>query len=559
MRPILRRAVIATACLSALVLAGCGKHVASNAPITFAPADTPYLVANFKSAPADVTKAWSLPGNLALSMDIQQLGTLASKVGEKHPTLAKVLQAVQAELANVHDDKDLVQATGFSRSALFAIYGVGDAPVVRVELASPDAFKAFWDRVEKRAGVATPTATLAGQAYRVVGGNDVKLHMLVALEGKQLVVTFVPANASQDMLKQLLGVTRPASNASDRLARINSEHGYGDFGSGYLDLPRLFANLFDGKDPVTAEFAKDLGGSLTDPACASEFASLARQAPLISFGRETYTAKEARYSVDMQLAPALQGALATLRQPVAGMDQSSDASMFDMVLALPLQKWQAFIRDRARAAAAKTYQCRVLQPLNRFAQLAANPPVQMPPQAASLLGARVVLDKFDTGPQLAGRLLVASSDPAGLARMIQQTLPQFALKTINTDGKPVAFPLPPRAQGMLGGTTEGWIAADQHSIVAGFGVGEDAKLADALNAPAGDGSRLMRMHLDGRMYGIFASWMGRFAAMVPAAGQSRMQQAVSLFQEISQIIASADMDVKLDDNGLHFETLVTHR
>jgi hypothetical protein len=559
MRPVLRRAALAAACLSALVLASCGKHVASNAPITWAPADTPYLFANTAGLPEDVANAWGQANDTLMSMRIQQLGQMANAFGQKDPDAAAVLNAVKDELANVHSAKELAQTTGFSQSALYAFYGVGDVPVLRIELASPDTFKAFWARVEKRAGVTTPSAMLGQQSYRVIGRADAKLHVIVAVEGKQLAATLAPANASQDMLKQLLGLDKPGQNAADRLARIDSQQGYGDYGSGYLDLPKLFANLFDGKDAITQEFAKGLGGSLTNPACAGEFASLANQAPLASLGFKTYTAQEIRGSLDVQLSPTLLGALAALKQPVPGMDSKSDDSMFDMVLALPLQKWQAFLKDRAEAAAKKSYQCPALQSLNEFAKTAANPPMQMPPEAASMLGFRLVLDKWDIGPQIAGRALVASSNPNALLNKIQQTMPQFALKTIQTDGKPVAFDLPPRLEAMFGGGNQGWIAANQNALVMGIGDDENTKLDEALKASPGNGDKLLRMHFDGKMYPLLGSWMSRFAAMMPSANQAQLQQETAAFNLMGKMIKSADTDVTLDDKGLHIESVVQHR
>ena len=559
MRPVLRRTAVAAACLSVMLLAACGKHVASNAPITYAPADTPYLFANFKGAPADAAATWGEASDSMISIRIQQLGKIAASLSDQNPEVAKVLEAVQAELANVHSTKEMAQTIGLSQSALSAIYGIGDVPVARVELASPDNFKAFWARVEKRAGVATPTATLDKQTYWLIGGNDAKLHVLVAVEGNQLVATVAPANASPQMLRQLLGLTKPANNAADRLAKLNGEHGYSDYGSGYVDLPKLFANLYDGRDTITQEFAKDMGGSLADPACASEFTSLASQAPLASAGFQTYSAQEMRYSIDVQLAPSLLGALTALKQSIPGMDETPDDSMFDMVMALPLQKWQGFIQSRARAAAERTYQCPALQSLNQFAKTAANPPVQMPPEAASLLGFRVALDKWEAGPQIAGRMLVASSNPAALTQQIQQTLPQFALKTIPADGKPVAFDLPPKWQAALGGGNQGWLAANANALAAGIGEDEEARLAGTLIAPAGNGDRLMRMHFDGKMYGVLGNWIGRFAAMAPPQNQAQLQQTVGMFQQMGKMIASVDMDVKLDDKGLHVEGNAKHR
>jgi len=559
MRPALRHAALAAACVSALVLAGCGKHIASNAPITFAPADTPYLFANFKAAPEDIATAWGQANNAVMAARIQQLGKMAEAVGPENPDVAKILDAIQTELANVHSSKELAQTVGFSQSSLYAFYGVGDLPVARIELASPDAFKAFWARVEKRAGITTPTATLDKQTYWVLGGADARMHVLVAIEDKQLVATLAPANASPGMLKQLLGLAKRSGNASDRLSGLNDKHGYSDYGSGYVDLPKLFANLYDGKDAITQEFARDVGGSLANPSCASEFASIANQAPLVSAGFQTYSATEMRGSLDVKLSSSLLGALTALKQPVPGMDEAASGSMFDMVMALPLQKWQAFIKGRAEAAAAKTYQCPALQSLNKFAKTAANPPVQMPPEGASLLGFRVVLDKWEAGPQIAGRVVVASSNPAELVQKIQQTMPQFALKTIPTDGQPVAFDLPPRLQAMLGGSNQGWIAANAKALAIGIGDGEEARLGDTLGASAGNGDKLLRMHFDGKMYGIFASWLGRFAAMAPAASQAQVQQQVALFNQMSKMVASGDVDVKLDNDGLHFETEVKHR
>jgi hypothetical protein len=261
----------------------------------------------------------------------------------------------------------------------------------------------------------------------------------------------------------------------------------------------------------------------------------------------------------VKLSSSLLGALTALKQPVPGMDEASDGSMFDLVMALPLEKWQAFIKGRAQAAAVKTYQCPALQSLNKFAQTASNPPVQMPPEAASLLGFRMVLDKWDIGPQIAGRVLVASSNPAELAQKIQQTMPQFALKTIPVDGKPVAFDLPPRMQAMLGGSNQGWIAANDKALALGIGDGEESKLGDTLTASAGNGDKLLRMHFDGKMYQLLGSWMERFAAMAPAQSQAQVQAQVALFTQMSKMVESGDFDMKLDNDGLHFETDVKHR
>lgn len=558
MRPALSRAVLVAACFATLALAGCGRRTPANAPIAWAPADTPWLIAKTQATPADLAEAWT--NGALIAARIRQLGSYARLVGADSPALAKVLDAVQGELADVHSLDALAQATGLSESAPFAFYGIGDAPVIRYELASPDAFRAFWKRVEKRAGTVTPTATLDGQSYWVIGGAGARVHVLVAIEGSQVVATFAPAAAGPDLLKPLLGLTKPARNAADRLGRIDSRHDYLESSaSGYLDLPRLFANLTDGKDAVTQAFAKAIGVPTADPTCAGELQSLARQVPLATGGMQTYTTKQASGSLDVELSPELRGALDALKQPVPGMAATGDHSIFDVVLAAPVQKWHAFIKGRAEAAARHTWQCPALKSLNDFAKMAVNPPAQMPPEAASLLGFRVVVDTWTDGGQIAGRGLVASSDPAALARHIQQTLPQFALKTIPMDGKAVAFDLTPRLAAMLGGNAQGWVAADPHALVLGVGADEGARMPATLSADPGNGDRLMRVHLDGRVYGLLGAWLGRLADDVPGASHASIRQQAAALSEMGKLVASGDMDVKLDDAGLHFEADVEHR
>jgi hypothetical protein len=138
-------------------------------------------------------------------------------------------------------------------------------------------------------------------------------------------------------------------------------------------------------------------------------------------------------------------------------------------------------------------------------------------------------------------------------------MPQFALKSIPLDGKPVAFDLPPRLQATLGGGNQGWIAANAKAIAVGIGDGEDTRLGNALDAPAGNGDTLLRMHFDGKMYPLLGGWISRFAAMMPATSQAQVQQQVAAFNLMGKMIQSADMDVKIDTRGLHFDSVVRHR
>jgi hypothetical protein len=131
----------------------------------------------------------------------------------------------------------------------------------------------------------------------------------------------------------------------------------------------------------------------------------------------------------------------------------------------------------------------------QLAQRAAMPPF------GDMQGLRIVLDTFApdpnaTLPKFSGRVLVGSSNPAGLIAMGQMAMPALGQLKLTNDGKPVALPADMTAT--LG--QPAWVAMSDKALVLGIGTGEDAKLGDMLKTPEGDAGRMMRMHLTGDMY-----------------------------------------------------------
>src|SRR5690242_19779235 len=192
----MRRCALVSACVSLLLLAGCGKKtVEDTAPLSFAPADTPYLYANFKPLPDDVRQAWNKHANAMFSYSADSYRKLANLVRTKSPEAAAELDAVSAELAKAKSLQQFSKETGISQQAHYALYGIGVAPVLRIELADPAAFLAFNERIEKRIGHPFKTAMLDGQKYSVNAYGSDKLRWLAAIEGNQVVMTVAPANA----------------------------------------------------------------------------------------------------------------------------------------------------------------------------------------------------------------------------------------------------------------------------------------------------------------------------------------------------------------------------
>ncbi|MGO4702721.1 hypothetical protein [Dyella sp. 2RAB6] len=502
--------------VAGVLLAACG-HKDKDAPLAFVPADTPYVVANLEVLDEDTRKALITQADAQMPGQLAQLKGAVEDLQEKDADSANLLKAVIAEL----DGKSIetfAQNVGINMKGHSAIYGLGLAPVARFELADPKAFDAFVGRLETAYGKKLDTATEGGVTYRKHASAESGSEVILAVVGKQAVAAVLPADAPAPLLRQALGLDRPAKNLQDdgRLEQLAKDKGYKPWAVGHVDLARLLPLAASGKDPLfaamykahqQAETAKTGEPATTQPgispACEADAVRIAGRVPALSFGYTKLDPKHQDLRWDVALADDITKAFAGLKVELPGLGTAGDSPM-DMSLALPVGPLRTFWAAQAEAVAAKPFGCATLVNLNegfgkvgQVAQQAAMPPF------GDLLGLRVSLDSFDaasTTPKFTGRVLVASTNPAGLAAMGSMAAPALAQVKLTPDGKPVA--LPQDLTAALGQPV--WMAMGDKALVLAIGEGEDAKVGDMLKAPTGDAGRMGRVHLSGDMY---VSWI----------------------------------------------------
>ncbi|MCE5234299.1 MAG: hypothetical protein ABFC67_00930 [Mizugakiibacter sp.] len=573
MRTIARRLVPCVAL--ALALAGC-KHRDPNAPLAFVPADTPYVFANADPLPEAVLQAYEQHMPTLWKAQFGGFGQLADALREKDPDTARALDAVGAEIGNLDTPQKWRQA-GVDTRGHYAFYGVGLAPVARVELADAAAFRALVGRIEQRMGRKLAVGTLDGQSYWQLGG-DSHLRVLLAIErDKQLVATLVPAQLDAPTLREVLGLQRPAKSLADAgtLEDLADARGYKPNGAGYVDTARLLARLGDPRDVLTRAYAQalGLGAPSADPACPAEFASVAAKAPRLSMGYAEISAQRIDQRIDADLAPPLVAALQKLRQPVPGMGSTTSDGLVDIALALPMLKLREFWIAQADAVAAQPFRCPTLQPLNAgFAALRQGLDRLAVPPLANVLGLRLTLARLDLGgatpapaalapatpmPQFGARLLVASDNPAGLFGMAKMAVPGLRDFRLAADGKPVALP----SGGVPGANGPLYAAMDAHALALGNGVDAMAALPAYLGAPGGDGAALVRMSFDGRFYSALATLMQRLSAAQQAptapAQRAQLERQRQLFAMYAQWIRRGDAQLELNAHGLRLRSTTT--
>ncbi len=533
---------IAALGLAGVLLAAC-HHKDKDAPLAFVPADTPYVVANLDVLDDDTRKALLAQADAQLPSELTQLRSTADDMAEKDPDLSRLLKAVIAEL----DGKTIeqfAQNAGLNIKGRSAFYGLGLTPVARFELTDPKAFDAFVGRLEAAYGKPFDTATVGGQSYRKHVSADAGVQIVLAEVGKQAVAAMLPADAPEATLRLAFGLDRPEKNIQDdgRLDKLAKAKDYQPWAIGQVDLARLLPLAASGKDPLfnalikaraeteSAKTGEPVANQLqVSPACEADATRIASRVPAISFGYTKLDEKHQDIRWDVALADDITKAFSGMKVELPGLGAAGTAP-FDISVALPIAQLRPFWSAQADAVAAKPFACPSLNELNEgftkiglMSQQAAVPPV------GDLLGVRVALDSFDAGsndtmPKFSGRILIGTSNPAGLVAMAQMASSGLQQLKLTPDGKPVA--LPPELTAPLGAPV--WAAMGPKSLALAVGQGEEVKMGELLNAAAGDAGRLGRLSLSGEMYQAWVKAMAQKAehiAELTAEAQSDDPQA----------------------------------
>ena len=577
--------------LACVALAAC-SHKDKNAPLAFVPADTPYVAANLAVLDDATRGALLEQADLQLPSQVAQMEAFATREQANDPDAARLVRAFTAELKGKTIEA-FAQANGFDLKGRFALYGEGMAPVLRFELTDPKAFEGFVGRLETAYGKQLDTATIGTQNYRKQLFPASGTELVLAVVGKQMVAAILPADAATPLLRQTLGLDRPAKSLQDdgRLASLAKDKGYAKWLVGQLDLTRALPLVISGSDPLIAAIEHAHAGAesaktgeplanllKTSPSCAPEASRIAARVPSISFGYTRLDAQHQDGRLDVALADDIVKAFSGLKVELPGLG-GGRAAPFDLSLALPVAALRTFWSAQADAVAAKPFTCPMLADLNdSFAKLGEAMPKAAIPPFGNLLGLRLALDslsadKTSSLPNFSGRVVLGTSDPSGLLATGQMMVPALAKLKPAANGAPVA--LPKDMATMLG--QPAWLATGDKALALGIGAGEDGKLAATLHDPAGGPGQMLRMHLSGAMYLDWLKFMEMKSdslaaaaaemsksdeptingdttpadeAAQTAADAARSKAQFAAMEAQAQRVDSIDAEAHVDDSGL---------
>jgi hypothetical protein len=471
----------------------------------------------------------------------------------------KIVSALLEEL-KTHNTWDKLRQIGLKPDARAALYGVGLVPVLRIELGDPGAFKAEVARVEQIAGAKLPVAKTGDQEYWQPGGE--MLAAAIAIQGSHLVVTLFPPNASDALKQTLLGVKRPAQSIADagKLQALAKQYSYSPYGEGFVDFVRLVEILSQPLTGSDAEFAQALGlpAITSDATCRAEYLQIAHKFPRWVFGAEEISAQRMRMASQLEIESGAAGQIASAAGAAPGTGEPSQGAV-EFSIALPVLKLKDFWIAQADAVAAKPYACATLHSLNDgFAASRARIDVTVPPPLSDLTGLRVSLSKFALGqtpaatPDVAGKLLLATTNPMAALGMAQLAMPPLQTIKISTDGKPVALPaelLPPSAPPLT-------VAMSDKAIAFATGADDVASIGAYLAAPAAATPIFLRLHFSGVVYGWMARAFEAMKASMPADKQNQFEQQIVMFGMYEKWLRSSDFTLTATPTGIQMKQTI---
>lgn len=546
----------ATLAAGAVLIAACGKSADDTAPLAFVPADTPYVYANIEPAPSAVTEQWSRRMHEYLPAALGVYESALAKIGATKPEDAHAIAAARAliDTLKTHDTWDKLRELGLKPDMRMAFYGVGLVPVLRFELGDAAKFRAAIADIERKSGASLPSAKLGDQDYWHFDAENISA--MFAIEGSQFVATAAPANASDALKRTLLGLDRPTRPLADSgdLDKLAKQYGFSNYGEGFVDVVRIAERLTSPPQGSDREIATALGLPTTgsDAACKGEYLDLAHKFPRMVMGAYEMSPQRVRIGAQLEMQPALAAQLATALGAAPGTGKAGEG-VLDLALSLPVLKLKDFLILQANAVAAKPFACASLAALNAgFADLKTKIDITVPPPASDLTGIRFTLDSFELGasadamPNVTGKLLMASNNPAVALAMAQMAAAPLKDLKLAPDGKPVALPA-----GLIPSLAQPAFAAMSPSALAiGVGKGEDAGLGAYLSAPAANEPIFWRMHFSGKFYGMLAHVLARTQALMPADKQADIAQQSKLMATYENWIRSADIEMVATPTGI---------
>lgn len=569
------KTILALFCLS-LAIGACSKSADDKAPtpaldpglLAYVPADSPYVFAMLDPLPDAVADKLEpkvdaiLKSYQGVLRQIVKTSAPSAVDSEAKDGLPKEAVAALQEFGTLLSIEGL-RSIGIERDSTAVLYGVGLQPVLRMTLSDGDLFEAAIARIEEKAKGSMTVATIDGQSYRYAGDDDGRV--IIAVIGDEFVLSLVPTNLSDNLLKSVLGLALPSSNMADsgRLRKIIDDYGLLTHSVGLVDFERIVATFLDDQTGVNQELLalmKYDGSELSD-VCKAEIREMSGIAPRIVTGYTEMSVDRFVSNTILEVRDDISAGLATLTAPVPGLG-SDQGGLFAFGMSMNLLALREFYESRLDAIEADPYECDLFADLQAGAAQgrdALNQPI--PPVVYGFKGFLAVIEDIE-GMDLANnrpptsadvRVLVTTDDAAGLLAMGAMFSPEIAGLDIKPDGEPVRF----ESDQLAGVVDAAYVAMTDNALALSIGEGTETRLGDMLSATVNKPHPFVSMEMDAARYYDFIAQTMKLDDDEEDKMPAELKEAIGeIMVVVGEMFSRMTFQVHFTERGIEFPSTI---
>ena len=510
MKQISRLALPLLAALAMLTSPGAQAARKAKDLLQYIPADTPYVLAYMEALPNGLQDKFEPVINDTLSayrqiLDASIDDVVAEYQANEGEEEAASMRAILDELSGLMS-VDALRDAGLGKGSLFAIYGDGLLPVMRLALTDAKAFDATIARMEEAGDQEFLVGEVKGKAYRYRDFDNLRL--VIATLGKDVVVTAVPVTFSDKRLAETLGVVKPRNSMarSKALRRIAKEYGFTDHFAGVIDVAKIVDGIINDANGRNVEFLQALGQGAPElsPVCKAEFMGMALIAPRLVSGYTRVSDDSIDTGMVVELRKDIADGLATLPAPVPGLG-ADFSGMLSFGFSLNPMALRNFYESRLDAMEEDPYECELLAQLQdglaKGREALAQP---IPPIVYSFRGFLANITDIRGGDlandeppeEVDGSLLFAMDNAEALVTMAAMLSPEIAAINLLPDGKARALDMPQLAAM----AKEAFVALSESALSLGLGTGARKDTEAMLTAKTTDTRPLASFSMDAKRY-----------------------------------------------------------
>lgn len=573
MHELRRPLIICIALLIGAVSVSCSKTAekpsvsTGNAQLLeYVSAETPYILANLVPLPDDVLdmlrpKADTMfraYGAVIQALIDDQAGQSDDKDGEQED--AARIEALGTEIKALMS-LDGLNSAGIDRTSGMVFYGDGLLPVLRLRLTDGDLMEQTISRLEGKAGEKMSTGKLGDHSYRYAGDDDARI--VVAVIENDLVVTLVPANHSDELLKSVLGFTPPAKSmaSSGELQTIAAQNDFEPYSLFLLDVTRLVSTFIDDQQGTNKEILAllEYDSTALSDVCKSEFREMAAVAPRAIAGYTEISTERFSSNLVVEFRKDIAAGLSELTAPVPGLGVT-DSGFFSFGMSVNLLAAREFYAARLDAMEADPFECEQLADLQasvaKGRQMLSQPVM---PVLYSIKGFLALVDAIEGGDMLKKQpptsmdagVLLSIDNPQAVLAMGAMFSPEIAGLNLQPDGKPVPLPVPPVSPVV----SDALIAMTDTALAVSVGKGGEDRLESMLAADFAEPAPLMSTNLDsGRYYSFVADAMRATPPEDDKASPKVVAAMADMTEAMEGWFGRMAVDVNLTARGLEVPT-----